>query len=74
MGLRPGQVRDAIIAYLLTKKKDGARLASIHAAVNETLGKEVPSSSVRSYLNLNTPAVFERVSVGHYRLRGTSHV
>ena len=70
MAVRPGQVRDAIIAYLTTNKKTGAKVADIHAAVNEAIGAEVPASSVRSYLNINTPGIFERVAVGHYRLSG----
>jgi DNA modification methylase len=33
------------------------------------MGNTVPASSIRSYLNLNTPDLFERTSRGHYRLR-----
>jgi site-specific DNA-methyltransferase (adenine-specific) len=30
---------------------------------------EIPASSVRSYLNINTPGLFERTGRGHYKLR-----
>lgn len=63
----PGTVRDAIIAYLSTCP-NGASLAAIRAAVTEKLGN-VPSSSVRSYLQLNVPEVFTRVARGRYVLR-----
>ncbi|MEV0343664.1 hypothetical protein AB0H49_32090 [Nocardia sp. NPDC050713] len=64
--LRPGAVRDAILEALRGSK--GLSVAEIHSAVVESLGREVPRSSVRSYLNLNTPEVFERVGRGAYRL------
>src|SRR5207249_8343449 len=35
-----------------------------------TLQRPVPDSSVRSYLNLNTPATFRRTGHGHYQLSG----
>lgn len=63
----PGVIRDAIIRYL-AHIKDDASMAEIHAAVCEEVGSEVPQSSVRSYLNLNTPRVFMRTSRGRYRL------
>lgn len=65
----PGQVRDAITAYLRTRGKDGATVEEIHNAAQETIGEHVASSSVRSYLNINTPERFERVARGTYRLR-----
>lgn len=65
--LRPGQVRDAITSFL--RERDGeAAVAEIHAAVEKKLGTRVSASSVRSYLNLNTPALFERPTRGRYRL------
>lgn len=65
---RPGQVRDAILQVLsvasrpLSAKQIGNR-------VNLVAGP-TPASSVRSYLRLNTPAVFARESRGRYRLQG----
>lgn len=64
---RPGQVRDAIVSHL--RSRDDASVSEIRAAVSDQLGGEVPASSVRSYLNLNTPATFERTGRGRYRLR-----
>jgi hypothetical protein len=64
---RPGQVRDAIAAYLEEKQAD-ASVPEIHAAVAARLGREVPASSVRSYLRLNTGELFERTGRGRYRL------
>lgn len=63
----PGVVRDAIVKYLQGIKGD-ASVEEIRTAVNEALGDSVPSSSIRSYLNLNTPAKFLRTSRGRYRL------
>ncbi|HLZ02110.1 MAG TPA: site-specific DNA-methyltransferase [Bradyrhizobium sp.] len=62
----PGIVRDSIVSYL--SAAESASLAEITQAVASRLG-DVPASSVRSYLNLNTPELFERTSRGHYRLR-----
>lgn len=64
---RPGQVRDAIVGYL--RSHGEASVSEIRAAVSEELGGEVPASSVRSYLNINTPATFERTGRGRYRVR-----
>lgn len=64
---RPGQVRDAILAYL--GKHSEASSAEIVKAVSASLGKKVPASSVRSYLNLNVGETFERVGWGRYRLK-----
>ena len=64
---RPGQVRDAIIAFF-QNHRGVASVAEIRKAVEQQLG-EVPRSSVRSYLNLN-PKIFERTDRGQYRLRG----
>src|ERR1700722_1320098 len=62
----PGIVRDSIVAYL--SAAESASLSEIREAVTAQIG-DVPSSSVRSYLNLNTPEVFERTLRGRYRLR-----
>ncbi len=63
----PGKVRDAIIRYLAHINGD-ASVQEIYAAVCDETGEEVPHSSVRSYLALNTPRVFTRTSHGRYRL------
>lgn len=62
----PGLVRDSIVSYLSV-----AESASIHEIQQAVAGRmgDVPASSVRSYLNLNTPNVFERTARGRYRLR-----
>src|SRR5215470_12383631 len=62
----PGNVRDSIVNYLAAA--DRASVAEIQQAVAAALG-DVSASSVRSYLNLNTPELFERTSRGQYRLR-----
>lgn len=67
MSLAPGLVRDAIIGYLEAIGQD-ASIAEIYDAVVRSVG-EVPPSSVRSYLNLNSPDIFERTDLGRYRLR-----
>lgn len=68
--LRPGEVRDGIEEAL----RDAVvpmPVRQIHASVEARLGKSVPESSVRSYLNLNSgpDGQFERVSRGVYKLR-----
>jgi len=61
-------VRDAIMNYLRGQTVD-ASLGEIHQAVCEQLGEDVPTSSIRSYLRLNTPETFTRTSRGRYKLR-----
>lgn len=63
----PGSVRDSIVEYLGALGRE-ASVNDIRKVVAHRLGG-VPASSVRSYLNLNTPEVFERVGRGLYRLR-----
>lgn len=70
----PGEIRDAIIE-VLSKSKNPMSVKDIHAGVEKSLGGPVPTSSVRSYLNLGTsnwPAHFDRPSRGHYRLHKKS--
>lgn len=67
MARAPGSIRDAIIAYL-SEHDAGASVAQISEAIEKSLGK-VAASSVRSYLNLNVPAKFERTGRGSYRLK-----
>ncbi len=45
----------------------------ITRAVRAKIGQEVPPSSVRSYLNLNTPKTFERTARGRYRIAMNGH-
>jgi DNA modification methylase len=63
----PGAVRDSIIRAL-SVRPDGAQVSELIQAVNDTLGP-TPSSSIRSYLNLNTPKYFVRSERGTYQLR-----
>ncbi|PKQ03385.1 MAG: DNA methylase [Alphaproteobacteria bacterium HGW-Alphaproteobacteria-12] len=67
MSYAPGNVRDAIVGYLAARGSE-ATTKEIHDALVRNLGA-VASSSVRSYLNLNTPEIFERTGRGRYRLK-----
>jgi DNA modification methylase len=62
----PGSVRDSIVSYLTAA--DSASIAEIREAVIARIG-DVPASSVRSYLNINTPELFHRTDRGRYKLR-----
>ena len=70
MSLAPGVIRDSIIEYLAMVGGD-ASTDEIVAAVKRSVGA-APTSSVRSYLSLNTPKTFERVGRGRYRLKSAS--
>lgn len=72
MTLAPGTVRDSIVEFLSAVAGD-ASIDEILTAVNTHLG-EVPPSSIRSYLNLNTPKTFERTGRGRYRLNANGHM
>ena len=63
----PGVVRDSIIRAL-SARPEGAPVSEISRAVNECLGQTAPSS-IRSYLQLNTPKYFVRSRRGVYQLR-----
>ncbi|MEX0653520.1 MAG: DNA methyltransferase [Phycisphaeraceae bacterium] len=65
---RPGEIRDAIVDYLRQSPTD-ACVSEIVEAVASRIDGGVAASSVRSYLRLSTPEMFERVSWGRYRLR-----
>lgn len=65
---KPGVVRDALLKAF-NDYPDGATVDQLLAEVRSVLGPDVPASSVRSYLRLNTPSQFVRVSRGRYRLR-----
>jgi DNA modification methylase len=66
MAYAPGNIRDSIINYL-SAIGGSATVAEIHDAVARQLGP-VAASSIRSYLNLNTPDIFERTGRGCYGL------
>jgi site-specific DNA-methyltransferase (adenine-specific) len=68
MRRRPGEVRDAIV-HVLEGRTAGATVQQIGAEVSALIGS-VPPSSVRSYLHLNTPALFARMDRGQYVLNG----
>jgi DNA modification methylase len=65
---RPGEVRDAIVRALETRHV-GATVQEITSDVIDLIGP-VPSSSVRSYLRLNTPTLFARTDRAQYSLGG----
>jgi len=64
---RPGEIRDAILE-VLRARADAMSLKEIEAEVSGRLS-EVPPSSIRSYLRLNTPYLFYRPSRAHYMLK-----
>lgn len=70
MSFAPGVIRDSIVEYLSTAGI-GASTDEITRAVRLRLG-DVPASSIRSYLSLNTCNGFERTKRGWYRLQGTT--
>lgn len=64
---RPGSVRDAIV-QVLSERPDGASIKEIENHVAQRIGS-VPSSSIRSYLRLNTPELFIRMERAQYALK-----
>lgn len=68
MRRRPGEVRDAIV-QVLEGRRVGVTLQQITGEVGQLIG-EVPASSVRSYLRLNTPELFVRTDRAQYVLSG----
>lgn len=65
----PGAVRDSILEAFKDHKGE-MNIAEVKSAVEKSLGSPVASSSVRSYLNINTPGQFIRTGRGTYRLTG----
>ncbi len=63
----PGRVRDAIL-QVLTLTSEALSVKQIEDRVNKIMGP-TPASSIRSYLLLNTPALFVREDRGIYRVR-----
>lgn len=70
MRRRPGQIRDAIV-QVLEGRPSGATVAEITSEVEDLLGGVAPSS-IRSYLQLNTPDVFTRTERAQYVLVGSN--
>jgi DNA modification methylase len=68
--ISPGLIRDAIIECLRSRSTS-ASVNDICSSVNVSLRRNVPKSSVRSYLNLNVPDVFLRTAHGYYQLVGS---
>jgi len=68
---RPGEVRDAIVRVLEARPR-GASVSEITQQVTSMIGA-LPASSVRSYLQLNTPALFARMDRAQYVLKGFSY-
>lgn len=64
----PGVVRDAILEAFERRRGAELTVAEVRDAVAESLSTDVPASSVRSYLNLNTPGQFTRTARGQYKL------
>lgn len=62
--LSPGQVRDAILRTL-NKSASPLSVKQIQDRVSEEIGP-TPTSSIRSYLRLNTPGMFVREERGVY--------
>ena len=60
----PGKVRDAIIDTI----KEAQRPLSVKEIADEVKQRmgDVPTSSIRSYLRLNTPELFMREARGYY--------
>lgn len=63
----PGRVRDAIISTLEAAQCP-LPLAEIRRRVSAAIG-DTPASSIRSYLQLNTPEIFCREDRGQYSIR-----
>lgn len=62
----PGRVRDAILQVMSWASRP-LSVKEIQERVRQTMG-EMPTSSIRSYLRLNTPALFVRETRGCYTL------
>lgn len=73
MARRPGEIRDAILAVFADRHDEEVSTLELRNAIKESIG-EVSPSSIRSYLGLNTPQMFERTGRGRYKLasKGTA--
>ena len=63
----PGRVRDAVFS-VLASAPEALSVKEIEDKVELVIGR-TPTSSVRSYLRLNTPELFVREKRGVYRVR-----
>jgi site-specific DNA-methyltransferase (adenine-specific) len=63
----PGSIRDAITDFFQMYGRS-ASVGDVLKHVRHAMGDEVAASSVRSYLRLNTPLLFERTGRGRYQL------
>lgn len=63
----PGQVRDAIL-QVMSLTSQPLSVGQIEERVSQVIGP-TPTSSVRSYLRLNTPEMFVRETRGYYAVR-----
>jgi len=66
----PGQVRDAIL-NVMSLTSQPLSVGQIEERVSQVIGP-TPTSSVRSYLRLNTPEMFVRETRGYYSVRRAS--
>jgi DNA modification methylase len=66
----PGRVRDAIL-QILTLTSEPLSVKQIEDRVTKVIGP-TPTSSIRSYLRLNTPDLFVRENRGVYHVRSDS--
>lgn len=64
---QPGQVRDAIVDIMASAGRP-LSVKEIENSIRDLIG-DTPSSSIRSYLRLNTPGTFVRESRGMYGVR-----
>ena len=69
---QPGKVRDAILTILHAYPL-GTPVQQIVVGVRRLLDDQIPESSIRSYLRLNTPRLFNRPQRGHYQLADFVH-
>ena len=65
----PGTVRDGIVS-VLSQSANPLALREIERRVTDVIGP-TPGSSIRSFLQLNTPALFAREARGVYSLNAT---
>jgi hypothetical protein len=65
---RPGEIRDAIRAFLESQRSD-ASVSEIYTALEQQFGEPVAPSSVRSALNFGVDDLYERTARGRYRVK-----
>jgi site-specific DNA-methyltransferase (adenine-specific) len=63
----PGRIRDAIL-QVMTLTSEPLSVKDIHDRLSKVVGP-IPTSSVRSYLRLNTPNTFVRENRGVYHMK-----